>query len=129
LSREASRIALVIEISSSSDEEDFLNDVARGTKFAKQLFGDLNRDFLRPPDDDKVIVISNFDEETEAREETPAEAKVAPSAAAGKSSTPTASPTDVDENPRATPNDSSDGLALGPKMGKDSNGGHEAGVP
>jgi hypothetical protein len=43
-------------------------------------------------------------------------------------STPVISPADADEDPEAAPNDSSDGLAPGPKMGKDSCGGNKASV-
>jgi hypothetical protein len=76
-----------------------------------------------------MIIISDFDEETEAREETPAEAEVVPSVAAGKSSTLATSHADADENPGAALNDISDGLAPGLKMGKDSDSRDEAGVP
>jgi hypothetical protein len=58
---------IVIELSSSSDEEDFFTDTAPDAEFARRLFGNLNRDLLRPPNDDKVIVLSDFDEEEEAR--------------------------------------------------------------
>jgi hypothetical protein len=51
----------VIELSSSSDEEDFFADNAWDTEFTKRLFDDLNRDLLGPPGDGKVIVISDSD--------------------------------------------------------------------
>jgi dihydrofolate reductase len=54
----------VIEIYSSSDEEDFFADVTQDVEFAKWLFGDLNYDLLRPLSNGKVIVISDSDEET-----------------------------------------------------------------
>jgi hypothetical protein len=41
----------VIELSSSSDEEDFIADVARDFEFAQKVFGELNHDVLGPPDD------------------------------------------------------------------------------
>jgi hypothetical protein len=50
-------------------------------------------------------------------------------APAEKSSTPAASPVDVVEDPRVVPNDSSDGLALGPNMGESSDGRDEADAP
>jgi hypothetical protein len=62
-----SRNIIVIELSSSSDEEDFFVDTAPDAEFTRRLFGNLNRDLLRPPNDDKVIVLSDFDEEEEAR--------------------------------------------------------------
>jgi hypothetical protein len=46
-----------------------------------------------------------------------------------KTSTPAASSVDVDEDPGAVPNDSSDGLAPGPKMEEGNGGGDEASAP
>jgi hypothetical protein len=34
----------------------------RDEQFARRLFGNLNRDVLGPPDDDKIIIISDSDE-------------------------------------------------------------------
>jgi hypothetical protein len=48
---------------------------------------------------------------------------------AEKSSAPTASPVNADNDLMAEPNDSSDGLALGPKMEEGSSGGDEADTP
>jgi hypothetical protein len=118
---------LVIELSSSSNEENFFAATARDTEFARRLFGDLNRDLLRPPGDDKVIVLSDFDKEEEAREET-TDAEVAPYAVV-KSSTPASSTANVDEDPGKMQDDNSDDLALGLDMGKSSGDGDEAGSP
>jgi hypothetical protein len=46
-----------------------------------------------------------------------------------KSLTLVASPADADEDSEAVPNDSSDGLSPGPKMGEGSGGGDEASAP
>jgi hypothetical protein len=103
----------------------------------------VNSCFLGSPDDSKIIILSDSNEEKEevreekssGPEDVVASAIVNPasaafvSAPAEKSSTPAASPADVDEDPRVTPNDSSDGLAPGPKMGKDSGGRDEAAAP
>jgi hypothetical protein len=56
-----------------------------------------------------VIIISDSDEEKEAREETTTKAEATPSAATEKSLTPAASPTDADEDPGAMSNDSARG--------------------
>jgi hypothetical protein len=88
----------VIELSSSSDEEDLFTDTSWDAEFARWLFGDLNRDLLGPPGDSKMIILSNSDEEEEACEETAADVDVVSSTAV-KSSTPTASTTDADEDP------------------------------
>jgi hypothetical protein len=42
------RKAPVVDLSSSSNEGDLIADVSRDDEFAIRLFGDLNRDFLRP---------------------------------------------------------------------------------
>jgi hypothetical protein len=65
-----SRNILVIDLSSSSDEEDFVADTSRDEDFPKRLFGDLNHDVPRPPGDGKVIILSDSDEEEEVHEET-----------------------------------------------------------
>jgi hypothetical protein len=104
------------------------------------------QDLLASPVNAKIIILNDFDEEKyEARKEKSVSAKdVAASSAANpistasaddvgtpteKSLTPAASPPDADEDPGAVPNDSSDGLAPGPKMGEGSGGRDEAGTP
>jgi hypothetical protein len=60
----------VVDLSSSSDEEDLVPDTSHDFEFAQRLFGKLNRAFLGPPDDDKIIILSDSDEEKkEVREE------------------------------------------------------------
>jgi hypothetical protein len=141
-----SKKALVIDLSSSLDEEYFIADTSRDFEFAQRLYGKLNRAFLGPPGDGKIIILSDSDEENEEVHEvkstSPKDAaasaavNLASTAFAGnagaladKTSTPAASPTDANEDLGAAPNDISDGLAPGPKMGKDSNGGYEADAP
>jgi hypothetical protein len=60
---------LMIDLSLSSDEENFITDTCRDAEFTKKLFGDLNRDILRPPGDGKVIILDDSDEEKKAQEE------------------------------------------------------------
>jgi hypothetical protein len=119
----------VIDLFSSSDEQNIIPDVARDFKNAQKVFGELNRDVLGPPDDGKVIILDDSEEEEEVHEEATANTGTTPSAAAGRPLTLAASPADADEDPEAAPDDSSDSLALGPKMGKDSNGRDEADMP
>jgi hypothetical protein len=125
----SSRKAPVVDLSSSSDEEDLIPDTSHDFKFVQHLYGELNLALLGPPGDGKVIVISDSDEEMEAHEETITEAEATPFATAEKSLTPTASPAITDEDPGATPNDSSDNLAPGQDAGKSSAGGYEANTP
>jgi hypothetical protein len=133
----------VVNLSSPSDEEEPIHDISRDFGFNQRLFGELNRDFLGPLEDGKIIILSDSDEEKEeAREEkstgvedTTTSAAVNPISTASadgigilaeKSSTPAASLADAAEDPEAVPNDSSDGLAPGLKMEEGSGGGDEA---
>jgi hypothetical protein len=45
------------------DEEGLIPNTSWDTEFARRLFGDLNRDVLRPPGDSKVIIFSDSDEQ------------------------------------------------------------------
>jgi hypothetical protein len=138
--------APVIDLSSSSDEEDFIADTSHDFEFTQRLYGELNRDLLGPSGDDKVIILSNSNEDKEeVRKEKFADAEDAATSAAvnlvsttsaddtgtlaEKSSTPAASPADADDDPGAVPYDSSDGLPPGPKMEEGSGGGDEASAP
>jgi hypothetical protein len=56
----------MIDLSLSSDEENFIADTSCDTEFTKKLFGDLNRDILGPLGDGKVIILDDSDEEKEA---------------------------------------------------------------
>jgi hypothetical protein len=56
------------DLSSSSDEEDFIADTSYDFEFAQRLYGELNRAVLGPPGDNRIIILSDSDEE-EMREE------------------------------------------------------------
>jgi hypothetical protein len=99
----------MVDLSSSLDEEGLISDTSRDEEFAIRLFGDLNYDILGSPDDGKIIVLSDFDEEEEVHEETITD--VAPSAAV-KSPVPTTDVIDADEDPKGMQDDNSDGLVL-----------------
>jgi hypothetical protein len=43
-------------------------DTSRDEEFTRKLFGDRNRDILRPPGDGKIIVIDDSDDDDEAQE-------------------------------------------------------------
>jgi hypothetical protein len=119
----------VVDLSSSSDEEDSIPNTSHDFEFTQRLYGKLNCALPGPPDEGKVIIISDSNEEKVAHEENTAKAEATRSAAAGKSLTLAASPADADEDPMATPNDSNDGLAPGQDTGKSSGGGDEASMP
>jgi hypothetical protein len=59
----------MIDLSSSSDEKNFIVDTSRDVELAKKLFGDLNRDILESSGNGKIIVHDDSDEENEAQEE------------------------------------------------------------
>jgi hypothetical protein len=137
--------ALVVYLSSPSDEEEPIHDISRDFEFAQRLFGELNCDFLGPLDNSKVIILSDSDEEKEEAsekksvgvEDAATSAAVNPVSTASaddigipteKSLTPAASLADAAEDLGAVPNDSSDGLAPDPKMEEGSGGGNEAGA-
>jgi hypothetical protein len=108
----------VVDLSSSSDEEGLILDTSRDEEFTKRLFDDLNRGVLGPPDDGKVIILSDSDEEKEeVHKEDTIDAKAAPSSTM-KSPTPTASADDIDK-----------GRSPDRATGYSSSGGDEAGSP
>jgi hypothetical protein len=96
-----------VDPSSSLDEEGPIPDTSRDEKFARRLFGDLNRDVHGPPDNGKVIFLSDSDEEEEeVREEDATDAEAMPSSAAGIPAA-TACTTDADEEPKGVQDDNS----------------------
>jgi hypothetical protein len=86
----------VVDLSLFSDEEGPIPDTSWDEEFARRLFSDLNHGVLGPPDDGKVIILSDSDEEEEVREEHAIDAEVVPSSTV-RSPAPTASADDVDD--------------------------------
>jgi hypothetical protein len=105
----------IVDLASSSGEEDSFADTSRDEELARKLFGDLNRDILGPPGDGKIIVLSVSDDEDEAHEDAVVNAKAVPPSAANSADTPTSAP-DTDETPDGVQDDNTDG-------------GDEAGLP
>jgi hypothetical protein len=62
--------ASVIDLSSSSDEEDLITATSCDFEFAQRLFGELNRAMLGPSGDSNIIILSNSDEEKMHEEKT-----------------------------------------------------------
>jgi hypothetical protein len=98
----------VVDLSSSSNEEDHIPNTSHDFKFVQCLFSELNRALLGPPDDSKIIIIIDSDEEKEEvcegkstdTEDTGASAAVNPAS--------TASANDVDAPTGAKNNNSDD---------------------
>jgi hypothetical protein len=76
-----------------------------------------------------VIILDESKEEEEVHEEATTNTNAAPSTTVGRTLTSAASLANADEDLRAASNDSSDGLAPGPKMGKDNDDRYKAGAP
>jgi hypothetical protein len=97
----------MVYLSSSYDEESLIADVSRDEEFTRRLFGDLNRDVLGPPGDDKIIILSYSDgEEEEVHEEKTTDTEdVTTSAAVNPASTASV---DADDAPTRVKNDNSD---------------------
>jgi hypothetical protein len=99
--------APVIDLSLSSDLEDLITATSHDFEFTHRLFGELNRDALGSPDNDKTIILSNFDEE-EVHEEKATNIKdVAASAAVNPAST-TFADANADDAPAGAKNVNSD---------------------
>jgi hypothetical protein len=98
----------MVDLTSSSGEEDFFADTSRDEELARKLFGDLNRDILGPPGDGKIIILSDSDDEDEAHEDAAVNAEAAPPSAVNSPVTP-ASTADADETLDGVQDDNSDG--------------------
>jgi hypothetical protein len=119
----------VVDLSSSSDEEGLIPDTSRDVEFTRRLFDDLNCDVLGPANDGNVIILSDSDEEEDAREEIAATTANVMPFAAMKSPTPTASAGNADEDPKGMQDDNSDDLAPDQEIGNSSSDGDKVGLP
>jgi hypothetical protein len=109
----------IIDLSLSSNEENFIADTSRDVEFAKKLFGDLNRDILGPSGDGKVIILNDCDEEKEAHEEKIAGTESTPTSVAVNPAS-TAS-TNTDDAPVGAKNDNSDDQGADQEAGGSNN--------
>jgi hypothetical protein len=115
------REALVVDLSSSSDEGVLIADISHDEEFTRRLFGDLNNDFLGLLGNSNIIILSDSDEEEEkVHEEKVVDDEPAPSSAA-RSLAPTASAADTDGTDK--------GDTLDRVIGNSSSGGDEADLP
>jgi hypothetical protein len=123
----ASGTTPMIDLSSSSDEENFIVVTSRDVELDKKLFGDLNRDILELPDDGKIIILDDSNDETEAREEK---------TAGIKSTTPPTSadlaisaPTNADDAPVGAKIGNSDDQGPDQEADGGNDGGHSTSEP
>jgi hypothetical protein len=119
----------MIHLSLSLGVENFIAGTSHDAEFVRKLFGDLNRDILGSPGDDKVIILDDSDEEKEASDEKTIGTKLAATFAA-VNPTSTAS-TVADDAPTGAKNDNSDdqGLDQVASGGNGNGNGSGAGAP
>jgi hypothetical protein len=98
----------IVDLASSSGEEDSVADTSQDEEFARKVFGDLNRDILGPPGDGKIIVLNDSNDDDETHEDTVVNAEAAPPSAANSADSPT-SALDADETPDGVSDDNADG--------------------
>jgi hypothetical protein len=98
----------MVDLASSSGEEDFFADTSWDEELTRKLFGDLNRDILGSPGDGKIIVLSDSNDEDEAHEDAAVNTEAVPPSAVNSSVTLT-SVADADKTPDGVQDDSSDG--------------------
>jgi hypothetical protein len=98
----------IVDLASSSGEEDSFADTSRDEELARKLFGDLNHDILGLPRDGKIIVLSDSDDEDETHEDAAVNAEATPPFAANSVDSPTPA-LDADETPDGVPDDNADG--------------------
>jgi hypothetical protein len=115
----------VIDLSSSSDEEDLITITSCDFEFAQKLFGELNRAILGPPGDGKIIVLSDSDKEV--REEKTSDTKtMVASTAVNPASIASAS---IDDAPVGVKNDNSDDQGPDQEADGDNDSGDDADEP
>jgi hypothetical protein len=117
----------VVDLSSSSDEEDLITDVSWDEEFIKILFDDLNRDVLGLPGNGKIILSDSDEEEEEVRKEkTTGTEDVATFAVVNPASIASA---DADDAPTGVKNDNSDDHTLDQEVDGNNGSGDDAELP
>jgi hypothetical protein len=117
----------MIDLSLSSDEENFIANISRDAKFTKKLFGDLNYNILRPLSDGKVIIIDDSDEQMEALDEKTIGTELAATSSVVH---PTSTASIVaDDAPIGAKNDNSDVEGADQEAGGDNGNGSGGGAP
>jgi hypothetical protein len=96
----------MIDLSSSSDEKNFIVHTSRDAELTKKLFGDLNRDILGPPGDGKIIILDDSDVENKAQEEKTA--GIESTSASASADPASSSPASADDAPVGAKIDNSD---------------------
>jgi hypothetical protein len=95
----------MIDLSSSSNEEDLIAATSHDFDFTQRLFGELNWVVLRPPGDGMIIVLNDSNEEEVREEKTTNTKDGAASTAVNHASTAS---DDANDAPVGAKNDNSD---------------------
>jgi hypothetical protein len=111
----------MIDLSLSSDEENFIANTSCDAEFTKKLFGDLNSDILESLGDDNVIVLDDSNEEKETHEEKTVNTEPAATSAAVNPAS--IASTDTDDAPTGAKNDNSDDHRPDQEAGDDNSNG------
>jgi hypothetical protein len=92
----------MVDLSSFLDEKGLILDTSWDKEFTRRLFGDLNHAILGPPDDGKVIILSDSYEEEEVHEVDAVDIKAVPSSSV-KPPAPTDFAIDADDTDKVAP--------------------------
>jgi hypothetical protein len=116
----------MIDLSSSSDEENIIVDTSCDAELAKKHFGDLNCDIFGPPGDGKIIVLDDSNE-NEAREEKTA--SIESTTASASANPASAAPTSADDAPVGVKIDNNDDQGPDQEADGGDDGGCSIGEP
>jgi hypothetical protein len=108
------------------DEEDLIADTSHDFEFAQMLYGELNRAVLGPPDDGKIIILNDSDEE-EVHDEMSTDIEDAVASVAVNPAS--AASADTDDAPAGAKNENSDDQAPGQEAGGDNGSGCDTDEP
>jgi hypothetical protein len=117
----------MIDLSSSSNEKNFIVDTSRNAELAKKLFGNLNSDILGSPGDGKIIVLDDSDNETEAQEEKTA--GIEATTAHASTDLALSAPTSTNDAPTGVKISNSDDQGPDPEADGGDNSGRSIGKP
>jgi hypothetical protein len=118
----------MIDLSSSSNEENLIVDTSRGEELTRRLFDDLSRVVIGPPGDDKITILSNSNEEEDEvwEEKTIGTEDATTFATVNPDSTTSI---DTDDAPMGVKNDNSDDHTPDQEADGSSGSGDDAGLP
>jgi hypothetical protein len=116
----------VIDLSSSSDEEDLITTTSCDFEFAQRFFSELNRVVMESSSDGTIIILSDSDEEEVREEKTTGTKDAAAFTVVNPTSTASAS---IDDAHVGAKNDNSDDQGCDQESGGDNGSRDDAGEP